>query len=38
MEQHDKQIKVTFSKQGAWLGLAAYVVLVALVVLIFKMG
>lgn len=38
MEDNDKQVKPTFSKQGAWLGLIAYLVVAILIAAIYIFG
>lgn len=38
MESEDNQIKPTFSKKGAWLGLIAYIVVAALIAVIYIVG
>jgi|GEM_PF-4911559 hypothetical protein len=38
MEHDDQKDKLTFTTKGAWLGLAAYIVVVLLLVTIFIVG
>lgn len=38
MEANDQQQKMTFSTKGAWLGLAAYIVLILVITAIFLLG
>lgn len=38
MEENDKQSKIIFSRKGAWLGLIAYIVLVAIVAAVYLFG
>ena len=38
MEHHEQQTKMSFSKQGAWLGLIAYLVLVVILTVVFTYG
>lgn len=38
MEHNDQQRKMTFSKKGVWLGLVAYLVLIAVVSIVFIVG
>jgi hypothetical protein len=38
MDQHDQQTKISFSRKAAWLGLAAYILLVLVVVVVYCFG
>jgi hypothetical protein len=35
---HDEQPKIVFTKRGALLGLIAYIVVIAIVVIVFSVG
>jgi hypothetical protein len=37
MDHNENQDKKTFSRRGAWLGLLAYIALIILIVIIFKL-
>lgn len=38
MEHPEQQTKMSFSKQGAWLGLIAYIVLAVILTIVFTYG